>query len=41
LWNHPLSIKPIGTIGDLLRAKPRGWTENINPHRAALVENGI
>lgn len=36
-----LSIKQIGTIGLLLRAKRRGLTENIKPHIAALVENGI
>ncbi len=36
-----LSIKQIGTIGLLLRAKRRGVVETIRPHIDALVENGI
>ncbi|UCF90514.1 MAG: DUF3368 domain-containing protein [Desulfobacterales bacterium] len=36
-----LSIKQIGTVGSLLRAKRRGLVENIRPQIDALVENGI
>ena len=36
-----LSIKQIGTIGLLLRAKRVGLVEEIKPHIEALVENGI
>jgi len=36
-----LSIKQIGTIGLLLRAKRKKLIENIKPHIDALVENGI
>jgi predicted nucleic acid-binding protein len=36
-----LSIKQIGTIGLLLRAKRMGLIEKIRPHIEALIKNGI
>jgi len=36
-----LSIKQIGTIGLLLRAKRQGLVQTIKPYIDALVENGI
>lgn len=36
-----LSIKQLGTIGLLLRAKRRGLVKTIRPHIDGLVENGI